>query len=445
MKRFVMLVACALACAAPPPPQPVARVEIRAPSASAATQLPEIPSDVPSAYALGWTWWRDGRKSEALRAFRVAIAALELHGDEAHHQKRPLHAERATLTFPTSDGDHVATLTEGGLLVADAKKRAFDAFVAMPNAYQVDVVGTDFVAVTRPDEVALFDVAHASIVERVAMQNAGMRRGKSKFVVQGSDQGVRVDVWDPARREKIRTLHDPKLEYAAFVELALDDRVVVATGQTVDVWDVATGEKLLDFTGVPALPNVPGFSGDGKYIAYGAVDFDKSPIVGTTSLFDRKTHTVIATSHASHYPSGFAFHDKWLAVGDLRRACLLAVPRMTQLACSSEIRPSAGVDDDLQETTPTFIDSGRELVLTTGDGSTMIVRPPTMTPIWRGRAKLTIGSDGATYLVDSDENGEVYAIGADGLPTRISALPVEPTRSIESCRVGSWMFPADAC
>src|SRR6185312_12409399 len=129
-------------------------------------------------------------------------------------------------------------------------------------------------------------------------------------------------------------------------------------------------------------------------------------------------------------------------VGDLRMGCLLEAPSMRRVACSQEVRPHYGTDDDLQETTPTIVASGSAVALQTGDGSMLVARIPSMATLWKGRLRFEDGK-----LVDADGSGTVWTFGPDGVPVLAQPLPSDGSSnvSIPACRVGTWIFPAAAC
>ncbi|HEY1954477.1 MAG TPA: hypothetical protein VGH28_02675 [Polyangiaceae bacterium] len=440
--RFTFLFVLAIACAAPP--APALHVALPVAPRAATPDVLEIPREPGAAYAAGWTWWLAGKREDALRAFRYVVGTLLVNGDP-----NPRRRTRIPLTIVMSEvgrdkdaGDRTVAITETGVLLGDVRKHAFDRFVELPDAYQADVAAPGLVAITTTSEIALVDMTSGAIVARLATENGVVvARGKSRFFLYGSAGGFTGEVWDAATRARLRTFHDSSVQTLMFAGLSEDESAVFAGGQNVSVWDVATGDEILSYAGAPLVARGPGFSRDGRFVAYGTIDFDHTPRIGTTHLFDRRAKRVVATSHASSFPSGFAFAGKWLAVGDLRKGCLLEAPQLRRVACSAEVRPSAGIDDDLQDTMPTFVAGDSALALATSDGSLLIARVPSMMTIWKGRARF----EGA-HLVDSDGSGASWTLGKDGVPVRDPpATENAPEPTIRACVIGSWLFPPLAC
>jgi hypothetical protein len=423
-----------------------------------------VPNDPAVAYALGFTWLSAGRSNDALRAFHaVIVALLATNTDGKRHDK--LSVEQG-LTSPIAlGGEKVAVGSEGGVLIASAATGRFERLLQIPDVYSLESLGSGLVAALTTDGAVLLDPGSATIVERIPhAQNVTGR--KTTFAVYGlGDTGVFIDLWDAPTRSRTRTLTEASLAALMMVELHDDARSIAGRdGDHGFVWDLATGAVVVKFNSHMGANAMPAFSADGRFIAYGTANLEKWPTVGTTFLHDTKQHKVVATSHASHYPSGFAFGGKWLAVGDLRKACLLTVPQMSLVACSAEVRPSAGVDDDLQDTQPTFVDAAHALVIATSDGSVLVASVPSMATVWKGRASLSAAADGTGYLVDTD-NHELWSLGQSGVPVRVRTLEEDesaehlrethPHAAAEaevfarvgaaSCHVGRWVFPVAAC
>ncbi len=464
MRLGVMVALCLVGCGSAPSPR--AHVVVLQP----VTQHPtppaaSIPDDPAQAYALGYTWWHEGRNEDALRAFRSVIATLVARSAIGKRPGDKLRVEPGLATESVRDGDRVVVQTEGGLLLASSATGALERFVPLPTAVSLIALGGGLVAVATNEDEVLLDAASGETVERVAHAQA-VTPGKAYFTVQGSnDSGVFVELWDAGKRKRLRTLGDPTLQNVMSVAFSGDETAVVAgDGSQGVVWEAATGERVGAFPGISGAISLPGFSPDGRFIAYGSVDFEKNPQVGTTFLLDRKTRKVVATSHASHYPSGYAFSKDQLAVGDLRRACLLRVPQMTLVACSPEVRPNMGPDDDLQDAHPTFVADARALAVETSDGSMLVAKVPSLATSWKGRAHLQLAPDHTAYLVDS-ENHDLLAVAPSGIPAHVRAIAEEENPDLlrethpwqedanraighvssMACHAGYWVFPAGAC
>lgn len=451
-----------MACGSPPAPR-VEHVIVPRVAQSAAPLGDPVPTNPASAYSLGWTWWRAGRKLDALRAFHVALDAALAEPTRGRHAPRP-KVEAGTTSDMQREGDRVVVTTRNGVLLADAKRGALERFVSIPGVYMLSPVGGGLVGASSSDELSLVDVASGDVVQRVKRVQDVRSVSDSTFTLSGIDDGGGfVELWDRASRKRLHAFHDAALQMITTVALSPDGRLLAACGGRCTVWDVDSGAKLLGFDHNPTVNGPPAFSHDGRFIAYGTTDFDRQPVVGTTFLYDRKARKVVAQSHVSQMPTGFAFANEWLAVGDLRRGCLLRVPSLARIACSAEVRPHAGPDDNLQETSPFFVASASALALETGDGSMLLARTPSMTTAWKGRARLAIAG-GATYLVDTDDHA-LFTVGPGGATTRARDLDesetieslreAHPEKSADadaftrvtaaSCHVGDWVFPAPAC
>jgi hypothetical protein len=461
MSRTWVLGVVLVGCVTAPPPAPHRVALAEAETRDAGPKEEPVPDDAAAAYILGFTWSSAGRSRDSLRAFHSAIASLLKHGAPCK-RRDTLRIEQGLASTLARGGDKIVVGSEVGVVIANVSGK-LERLVPIQSVYALESVGDGLVVALTPDDAALLDPSTATIIERIP-HGQGVRQAKTLFAVWGaSDGGGFIELWDEPSHKRKRTLTDASMQSFMAVDIADDARAVVGRGGNDGViWDVATGGVILRFTSLLGVP--PAFSSDGRFIAYGSADFEHSPIVGTTFLYDRSQHKVIATSHASHYPSGFAFGAKWLAVGDLRRACLLTLPQMSLIKCSAEVRPHMGPDDDLQDAHPTFVDSARAVVIETSDGSTLVAAVPTMSTLWKGRATLSVAADGTAYLVDAD-NRELLEVGAGSLPVRVremeegeSAEQLRETHPREaadaeayarvvaaSCHVGGWVFPIAAC
>ena len=302
-----------------------------------------------------------------MEAERAAIKA---------HRARPTPTIEAGAGRPAVvAGDRIAVETEGAVLVMKPTGD-LERVVAVPNPYALYALGGSLVAVASQDLLRVIDTTTGAVLDGVEssfMPATGKTLAAILGRVQANDVEL-IDVWDvQARKRKVRIQHTSSS--AMTLSLADGERVVVGSGSGGgSAWSTATGEHLFDFPGSSGTMASLALSTDGHYAAWGGADFDKSPPVGTTTLFDRQAKKVIATSHVSHYPTGFAFapNGKWLAAGDLRKACLLTVPRLSLVACSAEVRPHAGFDDDLQDAWSTFVAASTAVVIVTGDGSALV-------------------------------------------------------------------------
>jgi len=457
--------AAAWICAACGPPAPPALEQVTVPRVArpAAPAQDPVPTDPPAAYALGWSWWRAGRKLDAERAFHVVLDAALAEPPRAPHAPRA-KLEAGSASEMRREGDSVAVIARNGVVLAAAKTGALERFVPMVGVYTLSTVGGGLVGASSSAEIALVDVASGDVVQRVPRVEDVRSVSAGAFTLAGvDDSGGFVELWDRASRKRLRAFRDPGLQMILSVQLSPDGRLLAACGGRCFVWDVDSGDALVAFDHNPTVNGPPAFSSDGRFVAYGTTNFERDPIVGTTFLYDRKARKVVARSHVSQMPTGFAFAGAWLAVGDLRRGCLLRVPSLARIACSAEVRPNAGVDDDLQETSPTFVASASALALETGDGSLLLARTPSMTTAWKGRARLTTAGDSA-YLVDVDDR-TLFAVGPGGATRRVRELDEQETLDglrethpdrtgdadafarvlAASCHVGDWVFPASAC
>jgi hypothetical protein len=455
--------ALAAACACGSPASAPATHVVIAPLVVDAGDQARVPDDPADAYEAGVAWLAASRSGDAMRAFhRVIDAALTPNGKV---RGPPIRVGDRSGEEVVREGEHVAIPTGAGVLVVSAKTGAVERLVRTPRVHEVKALGDALVSAALEDGVAIVDVDHGVVVARIADAQT-VERGEKTFAAYGSrDQGAFVEVWDRAPAKRRFTASDPALTMVMNVHYTDDQAAVIAqAGGGGVLFDASTGKTILAFTMASTILAPPGISRDGRYIAYGNTNFDKMPMVGTTFLYDRTQKKVIATSHAVQMPSGFAFDGKWLAVGDLRKGCLLAVPQMMTAACSKEIRPYAGPDDDLQDARPTFVDGGRALELETSDGSAAVVKVPSMTMTWKGRARLSIAPNGAAYLVD-DDNKELLSIGAGGAVMRVRALAddegaerlreTHPNAAAAAaalehvdatlCHAGDWVFPKSAC
>jgi len=453
-----------LGCASPTPEPEHVVLAPRAEHYTTPAAEEPIPDDPTAAYTLGFAWIHAGRSRDALRAFhRVIEFALSANTTKP---RTPVRVEPGLTSSAALEGDKIAVQSEVGVVIASASTGALERLLPIPGVYEVDAMRGGIVAAMTTEGATLVSVQSAAIVANIPHAQA-VRRAASSFAVYGTDDtGAFIELWDVSTHKRMRTLRDPSLQALMAVDFADGDRSIVASeGDHGLVWDVATGAVVLAFTaGVPGVSSLPGFSSDGRFIAYGSADMSKAPVVGTTFLFDRKQRRVVATSHASRMPCGFAFGDNWLAVGDMRKACLLNVPQMTRVGCSADVRPSVGPDDDLQDAHPTFVDSSHALAIQTSDSSVLVVKVPSMTTTWKGRASLAVSQSGTAYLFDVD-NHELLSIGAGGVAAHIRPLAEEESvdnlrelhphyaedgaaygRVVAStCHVGAWVFPSAAC
>jgi hypothetical protein len=435
----------------------VERRVVLAPVTSDGGTAPSIPADSAAAYALGLEWWSAGRTDDAFRAFHTIIEKLVWHGKQ--------HIE------PGAGGDvmrvreRVLIPTEGGVLLASATTGKIERFMPLGEYVQLTKLGSSLVGVTSGDDIALLDVDRSVVVDRIA-QVSMIARGTNVFVAYGNQtDGPHVEVWSPNALTRLYSLRDVSpVESVSMVTFSAGDRylVVLDMGHGA-VFDAATGDRVVSYEEAGGRPMSPGVSEDGRLLAYGHVDLSASQPVGNSYLYDTQARKVIAMSHAVPYPCSYSFGGKYLAVGDLRRACLLAVPSMKLVACSAEVRPKGSVDDDLQDAYGSFIQSASALVIETSDGSALVAKVPSMATIWKGRAHFD--TDGVTsYLVDVD-NHDLLTIGPGGVPVRARTLAEDEspetlrethprnldddaaiTRASKAvCHVGTWVFPLVAC
>lgn len=95
----------------------------------------------------------------------------------------------------------------------------------------------------------------------------------------------------------------------------------------------------------------------------------------------------------------------------------------------------------------------------------LVARIPTMTTTWKGRARLSVASDGTAYFVDQD-NHELFTVGDKGVVRKVRAFdPLqESAESLRethadsadnaaaevavanaTCHIEGWVFPAMVC
>ena len=167
--------------------------------------------------------------------------------------------------------------------------------------------------------------------------------------------------------------------------------------------------------------------------------------------------------------TAFSRDGRWLAVGDLRRACLFALPSLRLVARTPFIRPRWPVDDDLQNLSALeFLEGDTVLFVRTSDGSAGLARIPQGTFFWKGRGELRAGATPGTHAVLDQADGQIIVAIGPGQQARagaldaaerelgapIKGLAADPSVADQAmrkelqtfvCQIGPWLFPLPAC
>jgi hypothetical protein len=257
------------------------------------------------------------------------------------------------------------------------------------------------------------------------------------------------------------------------MNLALDDGgrllYVITNGQSARVHaiDVATGRRI-GSRAASFMPAFPAASADGKLVAIPDQKMDDKGFAGTVALLDRATGKLLGTSSAcpAAYSVAFSKSGAFLAIGDLRKACVVHIPSMRLAGRTAELRPGYGVDDDLQNVFISgFFASDRAFMAQTADGTTGVFRPRGGAALWSGRGRARVDKNGVARVVDRDTTHTLITFGADLKPTSrplseeewsyTAPVPevdeTSPARLSKSaldtgaCHVGDWIFPAGMC
>jgi len=431
--------------------------------------------------SVAWAAWQSGDRAGALRELRKDVAALEALPRALNPQRAQWKREAgvAATSVAGQEGDAWrAIATDKALFFVDGR--------GVPTGYVPGAAtrplrfmpGTSL-AVADERALTLYDASTARRVLSVSIVGSPTISPSGRllaFVTDASDaEPVALHVWTAATRTE-RRFPLAKTELATFepVQFAPDESAVVTPVQrdATDVFvifELASGKRVE--VGRLLTGSAPAFSPDGKLLATALPFVGDHGFAGTTQLFDRATGRRVASSGACSYPNStlFSKSGKLLIVGDLRRACVFEVPSLRLLAKSAEIRPHAGVDDDLQNVPLLAIvanDAG--FVAGTADGSMGLFRLPSAALLWKGRGDLLDGKDHRHYIYDAGggtrellgfddrlafssrivseaeaESGTVAEIGlvAPGAVVDPGARSLEATL----CSVGPWVFPKEAC
>jgi hypothetical protein len=247
--------------------------------------------------------------------------------------------------------------------------------------------------------------------------------------------------------------------HALGVSLGNNGKSIIAeVGEVSIVYDTQTGQELARQPQAWYLGQ-PAFAPDGKTIALVADRKDNDWNKGVR-LVDRATRNTLATSSAcGGSPSSLSFSadGKYLAVGDIRRACILDAKSLKLVAQTPEIRSGAGPGDDLQHTRVSFVH--HLLVAATDDGTVGIYTVPGMKKRFNERGFL-VQISGKPVVATEDQH--IVSIAADGSLSRRAMTPKERARGggdedgepsdavwhridPNVCRVRDWLLPRAAC
>jgi WD40 repeat protein len=326
--------------------------------------------------------------------------------------------------------------------------------------------------VSSLEGTSIVDVLTRRRIARVPMTGIHAQApGCLVYASPGDPEGASLHVWDTRTRTESRVVPSAIGE---LTELTWIDpgKLLVASGLRGDdvaheLFDLATGKCLLAYQGWPDTGG-PAASPDGKWLAYGVVKLQGSDFRGKTTLVERSSGRAVATSSACRYPTSVAFSStsRRLAVGDLRRACVLDVPSLRLVARTGQARGNAGAEDDLQATTVGFAARDSMITVRTADGSLGLYRSNGRT-IWAGRGEAHAGSSDTLHVVDEDRS-RLWSISPQFTVTERALSEAERAGSVpvteigqtpwsdggaalaalvrsQVCHVGPWLVPRAAC
>lgn len=470
--RFVpAAVVWLVSCAAPPQLVPApSPVTVSAAPAEHFEAAPAVlrPDGVPGALKKAYELWASDRRQEALTMMREAIAVLERPAPARKSERRRMGTNATYLA--SDDGVWLAAGTAAGVVMIDRKTGTpiglLDAGAAGFPGFSTFVPGTTLLAVHDSEELVVFDVPTRANVARLgAVEGTAAALDVLVYASAGAGGPATLHVWDAENRIEARSF-DTKLDAVSDLEWLVPGELLVARGSgSQELFDVAAGESLGDYGGAWDT-GIPAASPDGAWIARSEGEIDDTGAHGKTMLLARATRTVVATSGACSYPTSVAFSSSGslLAVGDLRRACILRVPSLRLVARTGEVRPSEGADDDLQNTTVAFHAADSLLEVTTADGSVSLFDARGRA-LWSGRGQTYPGDAERVYVVDRDR-ALLWTVSARKIQSRKlttdeveerTPLPelgptsvIEEARAMERansalCQVGPWVFPRAAC
>ena len=438
---------------------PVTVVAIQANDAGAVETVAPLPEgELGPATAKLWALEIAGKKDPALLS---RVVATVTRGAE----RREMGLGEGA--FGRFVGDHklLAVLAKKTLLMANAETGAIVAAVETAGVDDLQpVVHTNLFVTTEGTALVFREAPSGRVVTRIEDASVFAAADDGSVIVAAVPDGLTVfDV-------KAKTTRTVKTGESASANIVLGDSNRVATLQTsggsaVVTWDLGTGTEVAR---QPELFDLgpPAFSSDRKWIAMttplkeDSADWRPKKI----QLVDRATKRVSATSGACPYPTSFEFSPdgKTLVVGDLLKACIFDIPSLRLVTKTAEVRKGGGVDDDLQNTTATFLKD--TIHLSTADGSSALYTTAGK-KLWSGRAQI-IRIAGERRLATDDPAMEILSVEANNKivhrpmtndeQDRFSAMtlgedvespPEEKFQLIDPhvCRVGEWVLPPAAC
>ncbi len=450
------------ACWQSRPPRPAKRVVPIEVGASAPSSLPESDPSLPKQPAeVVLASWR-ARVSQGSPFPRVADRLADMLPG-APEGKPLIFARRS------EDGALIAFGVEVGVVILDGKTGEPRGFFAQPKTFSVEIVpGTHIVAISAESgSHSLIDADTMTVLLRFATQNS-IALGRQRIAYLGT---TAAHVWDATIRRVIRSVPiDP--DFPSWeVTLSRDGSVLTVRGDPHTSYDVDSGVSIGRFGGV--FTPGPERSGNGRWAVVSDESFDAAGNrASETWLVDLETKKTVARSHACDFPTEHAFSDdgKLVAVGDLRRACVLRVPQLTLVARTGFVRKQGFIDDDLQDISGLwFSDSGRRLAMTTSDGSFGLFRVKTGRSVFLGRGRPVFSlTSSDILLVDPNENRLITLDDGFQKAARtlsedesygnapIPEIPVgadfdnDNARANEMarrqvCHVGPWLLPKSDC
>jgi hypothetical protein len=478
MRRWLIVACLAVACGSPQAPAPPAVSPVAAAPPADAAQ-PDAPAllltrdHVPSTVQAAYADWTAGRKEQALAKMKAVIAALEapippqsLWVPAPKSPKREMGWSGRVLR--SDDGAWLATLASEGVVLLDGKTAELRGLVDQKGYDTWFVEGTSLLAVVAPKEMSIFDVVTRQPIARVPATGTHLQApGCLVYAEPGDPAGAFLHVWNTRTRTESRVV-ESKIEDLGELTWLDPGRLLVASGsQAHELFDLTTGKRLLAYRGGDDT-DVPTASPDGKWFAFAVVNVQGSGFHGKTTLVDRSSGRVVATSGACPYPTSVAFSStsRRLAVGDLRRACVLDIPSLRLVARTGEVRKHMGPEDDLQATAVSFVARDSVITVRTADGTLGLYRP-NGGKIWTGRGEVLAGPSDTLQVVAEDRSrlwsispglvvseralseaeaaGLVPSAAIGKTPSPDDGKAIKALVDRQLCHIGPWLFPRAAC
>lgn len=419
---FLWLLGCA-ACGPRPAADPV-----REPAKMAPVEVPaEVESSAPSRPAPEPTLaevWRRALSGDVESAHR-ALDALLARTDEG----RPA-AQRSTPQFEpglgfapvllTEDAQRAVLRVEGGVLVANALTgQPLRFFPSSVNDMRL-VPGTNSFVAMENDRFTVADLdtgkPQAELETRAWVIGTG--RGRVAYLSEG-DGVTTVSIWDRDRPGTPHTIPADADQPPTFLDFLAGGKLLAATSIGAgSLWDVDAGKKLASWGG--AFTPAPITTADGKLVVVANEDYD-APKQSGVSVLEWASGKILAHSSACPSPSAIALSpdEKQLVVGDVRKACVLGMPKLGRVFVTKEVRPSWGPDDDLQGIANIhFVDGGRSLGLETQDGALAFFVAPRPNAIWKGRGQPVDQGNSRVIVVDRNEAKLTELVGLREIRSR---------------------------